>query len=190
MAFNATSQVSYYYSPWQPGPGSSPFSSSLFVPSERNALSTESTWPPGPTDQRFPPPRGPLSPSASLLLCGSLDTLVYSFSEPGTGRQVSVIVSRVPRGRGEKRTCPRLGRIAGSGGPCWFSTKSTAPKMGPIVLLATESVTLRVGPIPGFLGPRESSRFRGEKTVCSAYRCYMLCRVESNESSEGRAWGL
>lgn len=36
-------------------------------------------------------------------------------------------------------TCPRLGCawIAGSGGPCWFSTKSTAPKMGPIVLLAT-----------------------------------------------------
>lgn len=39
----------------------------------------------------------PLSLSLSLSL--SQDTLVYSFSEPRTSRQVSVIVSRVPRGK-------------------------------------------------------------------------------------------
>ena len=46
----------------------------------RNALSTESTW--------------PLGPERALSIPWT--TLVYSFSEPGTGRQVSVIVSRVP----------------------------------------------------------------------------------------------
>lgn len=87
----------------------------------------------------------PVSPSAPFLY-RSVDTLVYSFSEPRTGRQVSVIVSRVAGRRGREGERKRRRRrnvsqarlwIAGSGGPCWFSTKSTAPEMGPIVLLAT-----------------------------------------------------
>lgn len=95
------------------------------------------------------PSLSPVSLSAPFLY-RSVDTLVYSFSEPRTGRQVSVIVSRVPGGGGERRESERERRrrgrrnvsqarlwIAGWGGPCWFSTKSTAPKMGPIVLLAT-----------------------------------------------------
>lgn len=86
------------------GPGSSPF---LFpFPSHRVGTPFR------------PSPHGLQAPTRSILsflpfflpfslvlqhrplsLSLSQDTLVYSFSEPRTGRQVSVIVSRVPRGK-------------------------------------------------------------------------------------------
>lgn len=150
MAFNATSQVSYYYSPWQPSPGS------VALPSSTTSHRNETPFRPSPhglqAPTRLPPSLlslslllSPVSPSAPFLY-RSVDTLVYSFSEARTGRQVSVIVSRVAGRRGREGERKRRRRrnvsqarlwIAGSGGPCWFSTKSTAPEMGPIVLLAT-----------------------------------------------------
>lgn len=108
------------------------------VLSERNALSTESTWPPGPN-----------APSSlSLSLSRSLPRFftdlwtrwfIHSVNRGAVGRFRLLFLGLQGEREEKGGTCPRLGCawIAGSGGPCWFSTKSTAPKMGPIVLLAT-----------------------------------------------------
>lgn len=155
MAFNATSQVSYYYSPWQPGPWLVALPLPFSVPSGRNALSTKSTWPPGPN--AFYPLFSSILPSffsrsptqTSLSLSLSQDTLVYSFSEPRTGRQVSVIVSRVPRGKEslkkkKKGTCPRLGLDRGLWGSLLVFDEIHRPNDGTYCFISHESVTLLV----------------------------------------------
>lgn len=157
MAFNATSQVSYYYSPWQPGPWLVALPLPFSVPSGRNALSTESTWPPGP-NALYPLfssilssffSRSPTQTSLPLSLSLSLsqDTLVYSFSEPRTSRQVSVIVSRVPRGKEslkkkkKKGTCPRLGLDRGLWGSLLVFDEIHRPDDGTHCFISHESVT-------------------------------------------------
>ena len=85
----------------------------------------------------------PLSLSLSL----SQDTLVYSFSEPRTGRQVSVIVSRVPRGKEslkKKGTCPRLGLDRGLWGSLLVFDEIHRPNDGTHCFISHESVTLLV----------------------------------------------
>ena len=87
----------------------------------------------------------PLSLSLSLSL--SQDTLVYSFSEPRTGRQVSVIVSRVPRGKErlkKKGTCPRLGLDRGLWGSLLVFDEIHRPNDGTHCFISHESVTLLV----------------------------------------------
>lgn len=74
----------------------------------------------------------------SSQICGHVGLFIQWTEERSAG--FGYCFSGCREEREEKGgTCPRLGCawIAGSGGPCWFSTKSTAPKMGPIVLLAT-----------------------------------------------------
>ena len=85
----------------------------------------------------------PLSLSLSL----SQDTLVYSFSEPRTGRQVSVIVSRVPRGKEslkKKGTCPRLGLDRELWGSLLVFDEIHRPNDGTHCFISHESVTLLV----------------------------------------------
>lgn len=88
----------------------------------------------------------PLSLSLSLSL--SQDTLVYSFSEPRTSRQVSVIVSRVPRGKEslkkkkkKKGTCPRLGLDRGLWGSLLVFDEIHRPDDGTHCFISHESVT-------------------------------------------------
>lgn len=117
------------------------------VLSERNALSTESTWPPG--------PNAPSSLSLSLshvlsfsapFLHRSVDTLVYSFSEPRSGRQVSVIVSRVAGRERRKRRNVSQARLCvdrGLGGSLLVFDEIHRPKDGPHCFISHESVTPR-----------------------------------------------
>lgn len=122
------------------------------VPSERNALSTESTWPPG--------PNAPSSLSLSLFhvlsfsapfLHRSVDTLVYSFSEPRSGRQVSVIVSRVAGRERRKRRNVFQARLCvdrGLGGSLLVFDEIHRPKDGPHCFISHESVTPRCHGVP------------------------------------------
>lgn len=122
------------------------------VPSERNALSTESTWPPG--------PNAPSSLSLSLshvlsfsapFLHRSVDTLVYSFSEPRSGRQVSVIVSRVAGRERRKRRNVSQARLCvdrGLGGSLLVFDEIHRPKDGPHCFISHESVTPRCHGVP------------------------------------------
>lgn len=140
VAFNATSQVSYYYSPWQP-------SQPVALPSSTASHRNETPFRPSPHGLQAPTR---LPPSLSLSLTFSLSLprfftdlwtrwFIHSVNRGAVGRFRLLFLGLQGEREEKGGTCPRLGCawIAGSGGPCWFSTKSTAPKMGPIVLLAT-----------------------------------------------------
>lgn len=137
VAFNATSQVSYYYSPWQP--------SQPFHPQPR-PIGTKRPF--DRVHMASRPQRASLSLSLSLTFSLSLPRFftdlwtrwfIHSVNRGAVGRFRLLFLGLQGEREEKGGTCPRLGCawIAGSGGPCWFSTKSTAPKMGPIVLLAT-----------------------------------------------------
>lgn len=122
MAFNATSQVSYYYSPWQPSPGS------VALPSSTTSHRNETPFRPSPHGLQAPTRLPPSLLSLSLALsCFSL-ALPRFFTDLWT-RWFIHSVNRGPVGRfrllflglqgggGEKErekeeeegTCPRLG---------------------------------------------------------------------------------
>lgn len=138
VAFNATSQVSYYYSPWQPSQPFHPQPRPIGTkrPFDRVHMASR-------PQRAFLPLSLSLSRSLFLCpvssqICGHVGLFIQWTEERSAG--FGYCFSGCREEREEKGgTCPRLGCawIAGSGGPCWFSTKSTAPKMGPIVLLAT-----------------------------------------------------
>lgn len=140
VAFNATSQVSYYYSPWQP-------SQPVALPSSTASHRNETPFRPSPHGLQAPtrlPPSLSLSFTFSLSLPRFFTDLwtrwfIHSVNRGAVGRFRLLFLGLQGEREEKGGTCPRLGCawIAGSGGPCWFSTKSTAPKMGPIVLLAT-----------------------------------------------------
>lgn len=122
MAFNATSQVSYYYSPWQPSPGS------VALPSSTTSHRNETPFRPSPHGLQAPTRLPPSLLSLSLALsCFSL-ALPRFFTDLWT-RWFIHSVNRGPVGRfrllflglqgggGEKERekeeeegmCPRLG---------------------------------------------------------------------------------
>lgn len=154
MAFNATSQVSYYYSPWQPSPGS------VALPSSTTSHRNETPFRPSPhglqAPTRLSPSPLPLPLSLLFLFLPRFFTdlwtrwFIHSVNRgpvgrfrllflgfQGEGEREERVRERERRRRGRRNVSQARLWIAGWGGPCWFSTKSTAPKMGPIVLLAT-----------------------------------------------------
>lgn len=142
VAFNATSQVSYYYSPWQP--------SQPFHPQPR-PIGTKRPF--DRVHMASRPQRASLSLSLSHVLSfsapflhRSVDTLVYSFSEPRSGRQVSVIVSRVAGRERRKRRNVSQARLCvdrGLGGSLLVFDEIHRPKDGPHCFISHESVTPR-----------------------------------------------
>lgn len=142
VAFNATSQVSYYYSPWQPSQPFHPQPRSIGTkrPFDRVHMASR-------------PQRASLSLSLSHVLSfsapflhRSVDTLVYSFSEPRSGRQVSVIVSRVAGRERRKRRNVSQARLCvdrGLGGSLLVFDEIHRPKDGPHCFISHESVTPR-----------------------------------------------
>lgn len=120
MAFNATSQVSYYYSPWQPSPGS------VALPSSTTSHRNETPFRPSPHGLQAPTR---LPPSLLSLSCSLLFLLLPRFFTDLWTRWFIHSVNRGPVGRfrllflglqgggGEKErekeeeegTCPRLG---------------------------------------------------------------------------------
>lgn len=140
VAFNATSQVSYYYSPWQP--------SQPFHPQPR-PIGTKRPF--DRVHMASRPQRAFLPLSLSLtffapFLHRSVDTLVYSFSEPRSGRQVSVIVSRVAGRERRKRRNVSQARLCvdrGLGGSLLVFDEIHRPKDGPHCFISHESVTPR-----------------------------------------------
>lgn len=91
----------------------------------------------------------PLSLSLTFFapfLHRSVDTLVYSFSEPRSGRQVSVIVSRVAGRERRKRRNVSQARLCvdrGLGGSLLVFDEIHRPKDGPHCFISHESVTPR-----------------------------------------------
>lgn len=143
VAFNATSQVSYYYSPWQP-------SQPVALPSSTASHRNETPFRPSPHGLQAPtrlPPSLSLSLTFSApFLHRSVDTLVYSFSEPRSGRQVSVIVSRVAGRERRKRRNVSQARLCvdrGLGGSLLVFDEIHRPKDGPHCFISHESVTPR-----------------------------------------------
>lgn len=129
----------YYYSPWQPSP---------FLSSRRN----ETPFRPGPHGLQAPTlslslPLLSSVPLSAPFLHRSVDTLVYSFSEPRTeaGFGYCFLGFQGGGGGGEEGTCPRPADRGpeGEGESCWFSTKSTGPGDGPHCFISHESVTRR-----------------------------------------------
>lgn len=122
MAFNATSQVSYYYSPWQPSPGS------VALPSSTTSHRNETPFRPSPhglqAPTRLPPSLLSLSLSCSLLFLllprffTDLWTrwFIHSVNRGPVGR-FRLLFLGLQGGGGEKErekeeeegTCPRLG---------------------------------------------------------------------------------
>lgn len=147
VAFNATSQVSYYYSPWQP--------SQPFHPQPR-PIGTKRPF--DRVHMASRPQRASLSLSLSHVLSfsapflhRSVDTLVYSFSEPRSGRQVSVIVSRVAGRERRKRRNVSQARLCvdrGLGGSLLVFDEIHRPKDGPHCFISHESVTPRCHGVP------------------------------------------
>lgn len=143
VAFNATSQVSYYYSPWQP-------SQPVALPSSTASHRNETPFRPSPHGLQAPtrlPPSLSLSLTFSApFLHRSVDTLVYSFSEPRSGRQVSVIVSRVAGRERRKRRNVSQARLCvdrGLGGSLLVFDEIHRSKDGPHCFISHESVTPR-----------------------------------------------
>lgn len=140
VAFNATSQVSYYYSPWQPSQPFHPQPRSIGTkrPFDRVHMASR-------PQRAFLPLSLSLTFSAPFLH-RSVDTLVYSFSEPRSGRQVSVIVSRVAGRERRKRRNVSQARLCvdrGLGGSLLVFDEIHRPKDGPHCFISHESVTPR-----------------------------------------------
>lgn len=121
MAFNATSQVSYYYSPWQPSPGS------VALPSSTTSHRNETPFRPSPhglqAPTRLPPSLLSLSYSLLFLLLPRFFTdlwtrwFIHSVNRGPVGR-FRLLFLGLQGGGGEKErekeeeeegTCPRLG---------------------------------------------------------------------------------
>lgn len=156
MAFNATSQVSYYYSPWQPGPWLVALPLPFSVPSGRNALSTESTWPPGP-NALYPLfssilssffSRSPTQTSLPLFLTLSFSGHVGLFIQwtedqsAGFGYCFSGSTrERELEKKKKKGTCPRLGLDRGLWGSLLVFDEIHRPNDGTHCFISHESVT-------------------------------------------------
>lgn len=124
-----------------------PFLFPFRVPSEQKTSfpsSLSELWPPGPNLVRSA--LLSLSLSLSLFFSVSLDTLVYSFSEPWTGSAGFgyCFSGRESLEKKKEERVPDWVWIRGS--LCWFSTKSIAPKDGTHCFISNESVTLSVRP--------------------------------------------
>lgn len=118
MAFNATSQVSYYYSPWQPSPGS------VALPSSTTSHRNETPFRPSPHGLQAPTrlPPSLLSLSLLFLLLPRFFTdlwtrwFIHSVNRGPVGR-FRLLFLGLQGGGGEKErekeeeegTCPRLG---------------------------------------------------------------------------------